>query len=305
MGGSYTSGGQSLGDIFRQIAALRRFYSAETESEVATLLFHMNQVESNVRENYGIELRNLDVLELGPGQLHGQMTYLALHNRVIGIDRDLIIEGLNPMQYITMVARNGPMRAVKTMGRKILGLDRRYRKALCDQLAVRTLPKDVRQSLTTGLPLASQSVDFAYSRAVFQHLPDPAATVGEMLRVLRPGGIFYVSLQPYTSPTASLDPRVFYGGIENELGLWPHLRPDLQHDIRPDARTNKLGLRDWQRLFTSIDPQFRFVIIPTDQRYVAGATALKQKGLLQEYSIEELTAGALEVMWSDDSRVVA
>jgi SAM-dependent methyltransferase len=39
-----------------------------------------------------------------------------------------------------------------------------------------------------ALPLADASVDFAYSRFLFQHLGDPAAVLQELRRVLRPGG---------------------------------------------------------------------------------------------------------------------
>lgn len=298
MGGSYTSGGQSFSDIIRQVTSARRFYSAKVESRVTEVLVHIKQVEWNVFENYGIRLRNLDVLELGPGQFPGQMAYLALHNRVIGADRDLVVHGFQPIQYARMLLGNGPMRTAKTIGRKALGFDRRYREELRRQLGVEQLPKlEIRRSEGATLPLGNQCVDFAYSRAVFQHLPDPGAVVQEMVRVLRPGGVFYVSLQPYTSPTGCLDPRVLYGGIENELGLWPHLRPELKDKVRPNAFINKLGLRDWQRLFSSINQQARFLITPTDERYISHATSLKQRGCLQDYTVEELSAGALDVMF--------
>jgi hypothetical protein len=115
--------------------------------------------------------------------------------------------------------------------------------------------------------------------------------------VLRPGGVLYVSLQPYTSPTGCLDPRVLYGGIDNELGLWPHLRPELRDQVRPNAFVNRLGLRDWQRLFTAIDEHAKFITTPVDERYVPRAVSLKQQGHLPDYTVEELTAGALDVMF--------
>lgn len=39
------------------------------------------------------------------------------------------------------------------------------------------------------IPLDDGSVDFAYARLLFQHLPDPRACLDEMRRVTRPGGI--------------------------------------------------------------------------------------------------------------------
>jgi SAM-dependent methyltransferase len=298
MSDSYTSGGQSFRDIVRQLTSARRHYSANIEARVTESISEIKEIERHVVEAYGIRIRDLDVLEIGPGQFPGQMTYLALHNRAIGADRDVIVQGFRPMQYVRMLRDNGPMRTAKTIGRKALGLDRRYRKELRRQLGVRRLPKlDIRRAGAANLPLRDRCVDFAYSRAVFQHLPDPGAVVRELIRVLRPGGVLYVSLHPYTSPTGCLDPRVLYGGIENELGLWPHLRPELQDMVRPNAFINKLGLRDWQRLFSSIEEKVTYLITPTDERYVSAAVSLKQKGHLQDYTVQELTVGALDVMF--------
>jgi ubiquinone/menaquinone biosynthesis C-methylase UbiE len=43
------------------------------------------------------------------------------------------------------------------------------------------------------LPLSGASVDFAWSRFVFEYLPDPEAVLAEMIRVTRPGGIVAVA----------------------------------------------------------------------------------------------------------------
>jgi len=47
---------------------------------------------------------------------------------------------------------------------------------------------DFRQGDLVALPLEDDSVDVARSDRVFQHLPDPVASLGEMIRVTRPGG---------------------------------------------------------------------------------------------------------------------
>jgi len=39
-----------------------------------------------------------------------------------------------------------------------------------------------------AIPLPDAAVDFCYARFVFQHLPAPAAVLGELVRVTRPGG---------------------------------------------------------------------------------------------------------------------
>lgn len=43
--------------------------------------------------------------------------------------------------------------------------------------------------------------DFAYTINAFEHIPNPFLAFDEMMRVLKPGGIFYVQFDPtWTSP---------------------------------------------------------------------------------------------------------
>ncbi|WP_235529146.1 class I SAM-dependent methyltransferase [Phycicoccus sp. Root101] len=50
------------------------------------------------------------------------------------------------------------------------------------------------------LPLASASVEVAYSSNVLEHVPDPEAMAAEMLRITRPGGVVVLSWTPWLSP---------------------------------------------------------------------------------------------------------
>src|SRR5581483_8105827 len=141
-----TSGGQSAYETIRQLVLMQRFYAAKVETAVAEAIAHIRQVEANLLEHYGIQMQNLDILELGPGQFCGQMTYLSRHNRVVGIDRDIRLSRVRPTECWRMWRVNGPMRTCKTLGRKVLGFDRRYAKELSRQLGLVRLPDlDVRQ----------------------------------------------------------------------------------------------------------------------------------------------------------------
>ena len=52
----------------------------------------------------------------------------------------------------------------------------------------------------TALPFASGAVDVCYSSNVLEHVAHPAAMLGEMVRVTRPGGTLFVSYTPWWSP---------------------------------------------------------------------------------------------------------
>ena len=51
----------------------------------------------------------------------------------------------------------------------------------------------MREMDATRLLFPDATFDLVFSFNVFEHLPDPAATFAEVVRVLRPGGIAYIS----------------------------------------------------------------------------------------------------------------
>ena len=154
MSNSYTSQNQGVLDHLRQISSLHRRYSQNLDSLVARCVGEIRQAETRIWDHYQVRLSNLDVLELGPGQLLGQMPYLSRDNRVIAADQDIIAQGFLPTEYMRMLINNGVARTLKTLGRKVLGVDRRYHKELCSNLGVTSVPRfDIRQTKADRLSL--------------------------------------------------------------------------------------------------------------------------------------------------------
>ncbi len=73
------------------------------------------------------------------------------------------------------------------------------------QTAMGAAKANYRQADVTGrfivgeghrLPLATNSLDIVLSTGLLEHFPDPTHIVGEMVRVLKPGGLFYSDIVP-------------------------------------------------------------------------------------------------------------
>lgn len=75
------------------------------------------------------------------------------------------------------------------------------------------------------VPLRSESMDFVFCASLIEHVPDPAALMKEIQRVLRPGCVAYVSFPPYYSPPGGHEFTPYhYLGEKLALKLVPRKR---------------------------------------------------------------------------------
>ena len=296
--GSYSSETHGARAFLIEAWSLYRGYSLNLAGRVHDAIEDARRVEARVLEHCGVELKDLDVLEIGPGQFLSQMTCLAARNRVLGVDRDLIVRGLHPRAYLQMLRTNGLRRTAKTLGRKLLGIDRRYARELQRQLALPAFPDlRVMQMDVRDLRFPDCSFDFVFSRSVLHHLSNPIAALHEISRVLKPGGVAYISIHLYTSPTGSLDPRV-YTERRGELAAWPHLRPHLAATVSPaNVYLNRLRLVDWRQLFAHEMPNVHCLLVCGDPGLESVAQSLHGEGELLDYSLEELLTFEIVALW--------
>ena len=294
---SYTSRSNSALSFLREVTSLYE-YSRQASERARHSIEDMRNREAIITEKLGLTLSNLDLLEIGPGQYQAQSKYLAIKNRVVGIDLDLISDQMTPVAYVKMLRTNGLHRTAKTLGRKILGIDREFARELKEQLGVDQLPTlQMIQMDACRMSFPDDSFDFVYARSVFHHLPDPAAALDGIVRILRPGASTYIVLHLYTSNTGCLDPRIFTDR-RSELGAWPHLRPALVSTLN-NANTylNKLRLNQWRELFATKMPGGELLTVTADSKTVDMAESLKSKGELGDYSLEELITNELNYLW--------
>ena len=169
-------------------------------------------------EAYGREIAGLDVLDVGTGQLLTQLVYFSRRNRVVGVDRDVIVHGFSPLGYLEMLRVNGPQRTVKTVGRKLLRVDAAYKTELVRQLELDRFPHvDVRAMPAEDMTFTDASFDAVYALAVFQHLARPSDVLRQMVRVLRPECLH--RLHPLHESDGAHDLRFADGDDSHRNGL--------------------------------------------------------------------------------------
>lgn len=84
--------------------------------QVKTLIDRIRDAERAVVAAGGPPFKDVDLLEIGPGQRFRQMNYFARFTRAVGIDLDVLVQGAGPLSYLRMLKHNGPMRVLKTAG---------------------------------------------------------------------------------------------------------------------------------------------------------------------------------------------
>src|SRR5262245_44046478 len=94
------------------------------DHECAVRLERLERDESRIWSMLHRDVRDLDVLVVGHGPQLVEARYFGRNNRVTGIDLDVVPVGFDLRAYASMLQRNGVGRVVKTVGRKLLGIDR-------------------------------------------------------------------------------------------------------------------------------------------------------------------------------------
>lgn len=299
---SYSSIGASPRRLVRQAAELRRVHGGDPAAAMKIRLARARELEALLVETGGREVAGLDMLDIGCGQLPAQLIYFSRHNRIVGIDTDVVVFGLRPKAYVRMLRVNGFQRTLKTVGRKLLRVDADFNAELLRQLDLRRLPSiNARVMSAESLAFAADSFDVVYALAVFQHLARPERVLTEMVRVLRPGGVLYLDFILYTSQTGSHDFRLLEGGHPS-LPLWAHLRPQFRELVSESAFLNGLRLPQWRELFGRVTPGASIRLREVEGSQVReDAERLQQEGELLDYDLEELCTTKVVVIWRKPS----
>lgn len=270
--------------------------------EVDVLLRRLRRDQARIRLLLGRELRDLDVLEVGPGQHCARARAFGLNNRVTAVDLDEVILGLDPRTLVRAARANGPARVVKTLARKALGVDRALERAWADALGASSLPDPrlVRADVCAALPFAPASFDLVVSWSVFEHLPDPARALENVVMALRPGGVLCVAVHLFTSNSGHHDIRAFTGS-QRALPPWAHLRPATKDLVRPSSVLNGWRLRQWRDTFARLTPGFVELQDRYDEKGLRATLTPALRDELREYDDEELLTVDAFFLWRKPS----
>jgi SAM-dependent methyltransferase len=192
---------------------------------------------------------------------------------------------------------------VKTAARRALGIDRKFQRQLREHLRVeRFAPFALKVMDATKMTFPDASFDFVYSFSVFEHIDRPQEAVKEIARVLRPGGVCYISLHLFTSANGHHD---FRTADDEPLPAWAHLRPRHQDQVKPNAYLNRIRLCEWEQMFRERMEGIEFFHDSHLERdlppHQAALRELRAVGELAGYSDEELMTVNLIAMWRKPS----
>jgi SAM-dependent methyltransferase len=197
------------------------------------------------------------------------------------------------------------VRAIKTAGRHVLGIDRKIRAEVARQLGVRAAQLKTRivPGDAQSLPFEDASFDAVVSSSVFEHLSDPARAAAEVARVLRPGGVARMITHLFTSHTGAHDTRLFTD--PRALPPWPHLRSGTRDLVQSNSYLNEWRLADYRRVFEDHWPGHTDWLGIEDHPSQTELDALRAAGELQGFSDEELRASVLITTWRKPGGAVA
>ena len=258
------------------------------DASMVTLLTLVQESEQRMQRQLGKKVEQLRMLEIGPGQGLERARYFGRKNKVIGMDLDVIPVGFDLHSYLRMFRENGAGRVAKSIGRRLL-IGKANETAWANLLGVEKFndPAIMHGNICEETPKIGQ-FDVVMSWSVFEHLPNPAQAVENVMKLLKPGGIFYLSLHLYTSNNGHHDIRAFTGDEDN-LPLWPHLRTATEQAIVPSAYLNKWRLAQWRELFANVTPghtEFLEAFESYERFQPRMTSTLRQE--LAHYSEEEL-----------------
>ncbi len=278
----------------RELYALYVFSSRNLERRANDIASSTRTSVAMLEEFSQRKIQGTKVLEIGPGQTKPFLYALGRTNEYIAIDLEIPPARSSLAEFVRIFKENGVLRFVKSLGRHVLGIDAALERALSKEFGGTPRGRFVQGDASAPV-FEPESFDHVVSTSVFEHLPDPAAVMRQVSRILKPGGTVLTVTHLYTSLTGAHDPRVF---VDFEaLPPWAHLNPREKHKVNSNSYLNKLRIADYREIFAANWPG-------CSHELTGGHTVLKRRLLDQlpasvksAYTEEELLSDVLISLW--------
>jgi hypothetical protein len=198
-----------------------------------------------------------NVLEIGFGaQPFRLIALMSMGIRARGIDLDIPMLRFRPLQLITIYAKNGFERALKTFVRNIL-FDRRDYADLNAALkmrgySMRVNTTDLLVGDAASYDFGSERVDLVYSEDVFEHIPiaDLERFIARLAAQLAPTGLALITPNIFTGITGGHLTEWYWDAEGNDPPRqsepWEHLR---KKRFKANSYLNGLTRKDYRELF--------------------------------------------------------
>ena len=286
----------------RELLALYWFRRATMADEANQLVKGVREHSQRIEALLDEPLHGKRILEVGPGQLLKRARIFGVSSSVVGIDLDEVPGG-GLSGFIGVWRANGPLRALKTLARRMLGMDRHFLRSLYAILPeAQQAHVDFVRCDATRTGFSDAEFDVTVSNSVLEHIPDPIALTQEMIRITRAGGVYSHIVHLYTSDTGAHDPRSY---LENrsDLPYWAHLRPQFQNQSTPNCYLNRWRITDWMSLAEQCLPGATVELIPEQAAPAIEREllTLRANGELPDYSDAELITDCLIISWRKPS----
>jgi len=241
---------------------------------------------------YTGEVRGKRILDVGCGRLYPFALLLhSVGNTVTGID--ILYAGVNeplPKRYWRILRRNGLESFAGNLLYKILGKDRTYYNTLRElsNFPLTTRSIDIRQMSAEKLLFPDETFDIVVSITVFKHLANVSGAVSELHRVMKKGGIAYIHIHLFTSPSGG---HHFNWQNTSKVSAWDHLR---QKTIPLTAYLNKLRETQYLLLFQEKLEILKVLDIGKEEGRALLTPEIRAE--LKDYSEEELLKHGITIV---------
>ena len=157
---------QRLGVTARvtELNALLSNYRKGPQRQVGNAIAEVKSALQEIESVLGKPVKDLDILEIGSGQLSIQLAVLGVGNRAVGIDQETAGTALDATSIAQMIRKDGLTRAAKTTFRKMFGFDEALKNEYKKQTQTGWPPLKILHMDATKTSFEDFSFDVIYSR---------------------------------------------------------------------------------------------------------------------------------------------